>query len=180
MPPEAPDRQCLDLVRFLSGALGENAKREDLSPSKIAPIFQTATKILTRNIATTKPRPSVFKQSAAVILGFMAHAPLQLPILSTSYQAKSAPQILTIPNHQNAVYAFEYVRFALHGATVEHCTKGVITIDNHVWVSPHFYGDLVHAIASLKQEDGCFHFIALLIESLVYKNNPLLPYDGQV
>ena len=137
--------------------------KENLTYERYFPIFFNAQKILTQNAGIDKP--SVFKRSAAFILAFLQESPL-------IHAFKGEDDIYKMVNHQNAIVAFEYIRFALTTAVIYHEKRGEIPLKNQIEVSPHFYGDLIHALVTLPKNDSAFHALSLLIESLTYQANP--------
>lgn len=116
---------------------------------------------------TTVQAPSIFKRCAAFTMAFMEICPLTEPFTGALDQC-----ITNIDNHQNAVAAIAYCRQCLNGATFEHPPGTTVKLGEKIKFSLHFYCDIIHAVAAIKDNPHCFHSMALLYESLSYKANP--------
>jgi hypothetical protein len=153
------------LEAFLKGLCEQKGTlaRENLTYDRYVPIFINAQKYLTWNAGIDSP--SVFKRGAAFLLAFLAESPLICPFSGTNPVYKHK-------NHMNAIAAFEFVRFGLVNALIDHETRGPLVLKEPIIVSAHYYADLVHALSHLPKDDSAFHVVSILIESLAYSANP--------
>lgn len=165
---EANWEQIRDFLKAFVTSYG--ATGELFDRGRYFPIFSNLETVLTKYALTSTP--SLFKRSSAFILSFLQQSPLRTPIPAQALgDTKEAKCLVSIPNHQNALAAFEVVRFALTGAVIEHRTRGPIVLERSIEVSTHFLCDLVHALSRVDREDVAFHLLSLTIESLVYAAN---------
>jgi hypothetical protein len=180
--PEDETREDLCILHyFCKGLYFDIEEKEiDVSRSRLWGVLTELPMILSRNAAT--PSPSIFKRAASFTIAFMIRSPLDIPFTN----GRIPEQYRTIPNHQNALAAFEYCRRGFKDALIfkngkpeGKSTPQPFTLSNKIQVSKHFYWDVVHAISNIKAE-GCFHFISLLYESLAYKSNPGASYPETV
>jgi hypothetical protein len=162
---DATHENWVKLKDLVEGFLNAASINENLSYERFFPVFHNAVTILTKNVSISTP--SVFKQAAAFILSFIAESPLRTP-----FPPLFDSRLINTANHQNAVVAFEYMRFGLVGATIHHSTRGKLILNNKIQVSRHYYFDLIHALTCLGKSENGFHLTSLLIESLAYKSNP--------
>jgi hypothetical protein len=117
-------------------------------------------------------KASVFKKAANFIVNFVAERPIVSPFPATS---EIDPALLRLPNHENAVIAFEVASDSLHGATVRR-SDGEVVLKNHISVSGHSYIDIIEALASVSPSQH-FHCVAVLLEQLAYRANPECSYS---
>jgi len=115
-------------------------------------------------------KASVFKKVANFIANFVAERPIVSPFPIGSL----APEILEIPNHQNAVVAFELGIEALHLATVNRSDRDVI-LDKRICVSPHSLADIIEALCEVTPNLH-FKLVSVLLEQLAYRANPQASY----
>lgn len=106
-------------------------------------------------------------------VAFVSEAPLHPLTPDVGFES----DLISIPNHQNAITSFEYIRTHLVGATENRKDKGRFEIEKRIFVSKHFYKDFIHALTCLSKHETNIHPLAFLIEALVYKANPELAYD---
>ena len=178
-----PEEETLEDITFLKNhceSLYEDfgCGKVEISSDRLWRVLANIQPVLSRNAAT--PNPSLFKRSAAFTIAFMESPPMDIPFT----HGKLPDKFTRIPNHQNAISAFEYCRRALFDGQVYKRISGkkepqIETIKNPIKVSPHFYCDTIHAI-SIIDCDTCFHLLALLYESLTYKDNPTVSYPPTV
>jgi hypothetical protein len=116
-------------------------------------------------------KASPFKKAGNFFVWFVASKPivdeLDVQIIT--------PELRSIPNHQNVIFAYHMVADCLQGAEL-HKNGTVVTLKNRIKVSNHFFHDFVDAYASaVPQQD--FKSATLLFEQLAYKVNPDAPYE---
>jgi hypothetical protein len=115
-------------------------------------------------------KASVFKKVSNFIVNFVAERPIVSPFPPGSLD----PGILKIPNHQNAVIAFELGIEALHLATVNR-SDGDVVLKKRICVSPHSHVDIIEAISEVTPNLH-FKLVSVLLEQLAYRANPQASY----
>ena len=99
----------------------------DVEYHKLLPVQQNADDLLRANVRIASP--SVFKRAAAFTLGFLQASPLPKSFGPELFGNK----VGHIPNHENAIIAFEYCRTCLHEATYP-CSEGTAILKNRITV----------------------------------------------
>src|SRR5207249_2524030 len=84
----------------------------EVSTTRIYHVLAEIQPTLSRNAAT--PNPSLFKRASAFTIAFMMHSPLDIPFL----KADIPEHLKEIPNHHNAIAAFEFCRRNLYGGEI--------------------------------------------------------------
>ncbi len=105
---------------------------------------------------------STFKKAAYFICFFIS----EKVILNTFQQGDFKQEILNINNHQNAILGLFIVSKALHGAYIK--SK---KISNPIKLSVHSYIDIIESLSSITPVTS-FHLVTVLLEQLIYKQNP--------
>ena len=72
----------------------------------------------------------------------------------------------------DAFNLFEFCRYILCGAKINHPKRGDIELKKRINLSKHFKIDLIHSIAAINRDGANFHLLSLIYESLCYKANP--------
>jgi hypothetical protein len=116
-------------------------------------------------------KASPFKKSANFFVWFVA----ERPILDELPSSIISPELKSIPNHQNVIFAYHMAIDCLHGAELQK-NGSVAVLKNKIKVSGHFFNDFVHAY-SCATPQADFKPISLLFEQLAYKWNPGASYD---
>ena len=132
-------------------------------------------------IASTLARPdfphkdglakaSPFKKAANFYVWFVAQRPILDPMPTTLV----TPELRSIENHQNAIFAYHMAVDCLHGAELHKEIGGgkfeVIPLKHKIKVSVHFFHDFVETYSTVVP---AVHFkpLSLLFEQLAYKEN---------
>ena len=115
-------------------------------------------------------KASPFKKAANFFVWFVAARPI-IDELSTDI---ITPELKSIPNHQNVIFAYYMAVDCLHGADL-HKNGHVIKLENKIRVSKHFFTDFVETYSA---SVPMVHYkpASLLFEQLAYKANPKAPY----
>lgn len=154
-----------NLFKFCNGFYTTLGLSPEISKAKLFATLDAYQTIL-KNVNIT--RPSVFKLSTALTIAFILKSPLDQPLSSD----KLDPKLTKIRNHQNALVPFEYCRYILCGAKINHPKRGDIELKKRIKLSKHFKIDLIHSIAAINRDGANFHLLSLIYESLCYKANP--------
>lgn len=157
---------AFNLFEFCSGFYSVLGLNPEISQAKLWNTLAEHQTILIKNVSIA--RPSVFKLSAAFTIAFVLTSPLDQPLAS----GRLDPKLTEIPNHQNALIPFEYCRYILCGAKINHPKRGDIELKKRINLSKHFKIDLIHSIAAINRDGANFHLLSLIYESLCYKANP--------
>lgn len=115
-------------------------------------------------------KASPFKKAANFFVWFIAHKPIisELPTVIVG-------DLNTIPNHQNAIFAYHLAVSCLLGAKIHYADGTVKVLTNPIKVSFHFFRDLVEAFSAASHVHH-FKVASLLFEQLSYKANPDTAY----
>jgi hypothetical protein len=116
-------------------------------------------------------KASPFKKSANFFVWFVAERPIldELPL------GVVTPELKSIPNHQNVIFAYHMAIDCLHGAELNKNGTS-FALKNKIKVSSHFFHDFVYAYSTATPQYD-FKPISLLFEQLAYKWNPGASYD---
>ena len=123
--------------------------------------------------------PSVFKKAAAFVCWFAGERPLSAPLSEELW----GTDLVSIPNHQNAVVALLVAFKSLHGATVgwegrggERTTK---VLTNPIAYSKHSFIDIVDAVAATSFSTG-FKLVAVPVGADGLQDEQGLPVPNGV
>jgi hypothetical protein len=119
------------------------------------------------------PELSLFKRVATFICAFSYFRPVQTPFPENVF----GKMITQIPNHQNAILAFEIAKNALWGASLRSADGRNKIINNQISMSAHMYADTITFLSNLDPSKDVFG-VALLLESLCYQSNSELAYSN--
>jgi len=114
---------------------------------------------------------SPFKKVAYFFVNFVAAKPVTEAFSSSVF----GPIISGIENHQNVVLAYLMAVDSLHHAQIYRKNGQIISLDNKILVSRHFFYDFVEAFAAAVPYQH-FKIASLLFEQLAYKANPVASY----
>jgi len=130
--------------------------------------------VLRQYVGITNPSP--FKRCAAFAVAFMREK--CHPVYGELDRHKFKSSVDGIDRYSGAVLAYEYVRFCLHGATIDK-PHGTEVLENPILISEHTFVDIVHSLSLLRREEDAasFHLLELLFEQLAYCSNENGPYD---
>lgn len=115
-------------------------------------------------------KASVFKRLANFITFFVATRPIQNPFETEVIGADLAK----IPNHQNAIAAFQVAIDSLHGATIG-ANPTAMVLQKRIELSKHSYIDIIDALSEATPATH-FKMVTVLLEQLSYKSNPNCQY----
>lgn len=107
---------------------------------------------------------SAFKKAAYFICLFIA----EKVVLNTFKQGDFKQEILEIHNHQNSILGLFIISKALNGAFIKDKK-----INHSIKLSTHSYIDIIQALSFVTPVVS-FHLVAVLLEQLVYQENPNL------
>lgn len=135
---EAPKEwyeDALAVSDYISGYF-DGIGQTEASPPGLPTLFraiQNLDAVLRANVRINDP--SIFKRAAAFCIGFM----MESPISQSFDDNQVGKRIANIPNHANALVAFEYVRYSLWGAEIfRECETGgseIVPLRNPIAVS---------------------------------------------
>ncbi len=116
-------------------------------------------------------KASPFKKAANFFVWFVATKPIVKEIPPEII----GPELSSIPNHQNVIFAYHMAADCLHGADL-YKNGSVIKLDEKIKVSMHFFRDFTEAFSTATP---VYHFkiMSLLFEQLAYKANDNISYD---
>lgn len=169
------DKQELDVgvvlafVEGLAGKIYGDGMSASIDTRKIASIIRSMTIEFPHKDGIDKA--SVFKKLANFICFFVAGQPVSTPFPSGC----GYDDIVHIPNHENAVFAFLLAAAALLGARIQ-CEAGEKTITEPIKLSRHSLVDIIEALAAANPQNH-FQIVTVLLEQLVYKTNENCQYD---
>jgi len=112
---------------------------------------------------------SPFKKIAHFLTNFVAASPI-----IDKFPEDKIGDLFNVPNHQNAIVAYEISADSLCKAKIKHDGKTII-LENRICVSKHSYIDIIEALSSLTPIDH-FKLVSVLIEQLAYRANPKASY----
>lgn len=110
-------------------------------------------------------KASPFKKAANFFVWFVAAK----PILDELPNTLVTPQLKSIANHQNVIFAYHMAIDCLHGATLYRDNKPIV-LKEKIKVSKHFFTDFVDAFSAAVPSIH-FKVVSLLFEQLAYKVN---------
>ena len=119
-------------------------------------------------------KASPFKKAANFFVWFVA----EKPILDELPDVIITPQLKSISNHQNVIFAYHMAVDCLHEATLYRGNEPVI-LKEKIRVSRHFFYDFVEAF-SAAVPNVHFKVVSLLFEQLAYKVNKDASYPEVV
>lgn len=119
---------------------------------------------------------SVFKKSANFLCYFISERVVESPFP----EGKLKKDWRNINNHENVILGLFIVAKALLGATINKTDgTGDFIIEHPIQLSKHSYGDMIYALSQATPSTS-FHVVTILLEQLVYKNNPEAQYQNQM
>ncbi len=116
-------------------------------------------------------KASPFKMVAHFATHFVAASPILEGILSAEFG-----EISKLPNHQNAIIAYEIGADSLHGAEIIRGDGSKIILENRIHLSKHSYCDVIDALGILVPVNH-FKLVSVLFEQLAYRANPDASYE---
>jgi hypothetical protein len=119
-------------------------------------------------------KASPFKKAAHFFVWFVASR----PILDELPAEIITPQLKSIPNHQNVIFAYHMAVDCLHEAEL-HKNGDKVKLANRITVSEHFFSDFVETFSAAVPMTH-YKPVTLLFEQLAYKANPSAPYDETI
>lgn len=120
-------------------------------------------------------KASPFKKAANFFVWFVAQKPIieELPLSIIGEKLRS------ITNHQNVIVAYLMAVDCLHGAKIYRDNGEIITLENRIKVSMHFFRDFVEAF-STAMPNYHFKIVSIFFEQLAYKDNRNASYPELV
>jgi hypothetical protein len=115
-------------------------------------------------------KASPFKKAANFFVWFVAAR----PILDELPDSLITPELKSIQNHQNVIFAYHMAVDCLHNAEL-HKNGEVVILKNKIRVSVHFFHDFVETYSAATPQND-FKPVSLLFEQMAYKANPDAPY----
>jgi len=137
------------------------------------PAFRSVAAALTRPDFPHKDgveKASPFKKAANFFVWFVASR----PILDELPDTIITPELKSIQNHQNVIFAYHMAVDCLHGAELQKNGQ-TVSLTNKIKVSLHFFHDFVEAFSTATPQTD-FKPVSLLFEQMAYKANPTAPY----
>ena len=119
-------------------------------------------------------KASPFKKAANFFVWFVCCR----PIISELPASIIGTDLNGIGNHQNVIFGYDFAVSCLEGATL-HKKNEIVTLDNRIKISYHFYRDLIEAFAA-PTPSSHFKIASLLFEQLAYKANPGAAYTETI
>lgn len=113
---------------------------------------------------------SVFRKMGSFVVFFVSERPLVEPFP----KGVMIEDLRKIPNHQNAILAFEIAKDSLHKAKINR-KDGVFVLENRIETSRHSYIDIVDALSHGSPATS-MKMVAVLLEQLAYRRNPDCQY----
>lgn len=120
-------------------------------------------------------KASPFKKAANFFVWFVA----EKPILEPLPLAKIGEDLAKINNHQNVILAYYMAIECLQNAKIYRGNTDIISLDNKIKVSKHYFCDFVEAFSAATPNHH-FKIASLIFEQLSYKANPLASYPEVV
>ncbi len=146
-------------------------------PSRLYAIHRDTQEALVHYVGISEPSP--FKRAAAFAVAFMDST--NYPITGEFKHHSYRDRLSSVPRWSGAVLVFEYLRYFLDGATINKRDAETVVLTNPIKVSEHTYMDTIQAFTHLRKHCAAdFHLAALLIEQLVYLENPEASYPREV
>ena len=113
---------------------------------------------------------SIFRKMGSFVAFFISEKPLIEPFP----KGLMIEELRRIPNHQNAILAFEIAKDSLFKAKINR-DDGSYVLENRIETSKHSYIDIIDALSSVTPQTS-MKMVAVLLEQLAYRRNPDCQY----
>lgn len=117
-------------------------------------------------------RASIFKKVSYFVTQFISASPLTEPFPIEHIGS----ELHDIPNHQNAIAAFQIAVESLHKAKIVRDSGKELILENRIQVSEHSYIEIIEALSGIKVSTNDFKLVCVFFEQLTYKTNPHCQY----
>lgn len=117
---------------------------------------------------------SIFKKAANFLCYFIS----ERPIPNEFNKGDILDELIGFNNHQNVILGLYIVSSALKCAVINKTDgSGPILVKNSIKLSTHSYIDIVEVLSKNHSPSTSFQYITILLEQLVYKENPGAQYS---